>query len=83
MATCMGQSFQFEIEVIREKNGPSEFLTFDLALPYNMDGVVVNLPAMMAGLPQDKWMSEFIPAPVVEEEEEELPTDEFDLGGDL
>ena len=90
MATCMGQTFKFNLEVIREKGGDSEFYDYTLKLPYGIDGIVVNLPGILEGLPQEAWMSEFIPAPTVEEEEEtpaegELDDglDEFDMGGDL
>ena len=90
MATCMGQKFKFDIEVIREKGGESEFYTFNIDIPYGMDGIVVNLPGMIAELPQSAWMEEFIPAPTVEEEEEpaaegELDDglDDFDVGGDI
>ena len=83
MASCMGQSFQFDIEVIREKDAEPEPYHFSLSLPYNMDGIIVNLPAIMAGLPQEAWMSEFIPAPPTETEEDELPTDEFDMSGEV
>jgi len=86
MATCMGQHFAFSIEVIREKDGNPEYYSYELDLPYSMDGVIVNLPGIMAGLPQEAWMSEFIPAPEpVDEEDEELPgeEDDFDLGGEV
>ena len=83
MATCMGQKFSFDIEVIREKDGPSEFYSFDLDLPYGTDGIVVNLMGMIADLPQEAWMSEFVPTPSVEDDEEEIVTDEFEVGGDL
>ena len=83
MATCMGQSFQFDIEVIREKDAEPEPYHFALSLPYQIDGIIVNLPAMMAGLPQEAWMTEFVPLPPAETEEEELPTDEFDLNGEV
>ena len=83
MATCTGQKFSFNIEVIREKDGPSEFYDFTLDLPYGTDGIVVNLMGMINELPQEVWMSEFIPTPAAEEEEEEIVTDEFDVSGDL
>jgi hypothetical protein len=83
MATCMGQSFSFDLEVIREKDAEPEPYHFDLSLPYGMDGIIVNLPGIMAGVPQEAWMSEFIPAPPTETEEDELPTDEFDMGGEV
>ena len=91
MATCMGQKFKFDIEVIREKGGESEFYTFNIDIPYGMDGIVVNLPGMIAELPFEACTEEFIPAPPVEEEEE-LPgegdelddgLDDFDVGGDI
>ena len=90
MATCMGQKFKFDIEVIREKGGDSEFYTYNIESPYGMDGLVVNLPGMIAELPFEACTEEFIPAPTVEEEEEPTPEDElddglddFDIGGDL
>ena len=90
MATCMGQKFKFDIEVIREKGGDSEFYTFYIDIPYGMDGLVVNLPGMIAELPFEVCTEEFIPAPTVEEEEEPGSEDElddglddFDVGGDL
>ena len=90
MATCMGQKFKFDIEVIREKGGDSEFYTYNNEIPYGMDGLVVNLPGMIAELPFEACTEEFIPAPTVEEEEEPTPEDElddglddFDMGGDL
>ena len=91
MATCMGQTFKFNLEVIREKGGDSEFYDYTLKLPYGIDGIVVNLPGIIEGLPQEAWMSEFIPAPTVEEEEEtpgegdefDDGLDDFDVGGDI
>ncbi len=89
MATCMGQKFKFDIEVIREKGGDSEFYTYNIEIPYGMDGLVVNLPGMIAELPFEACTEEFIPAPTVEEEEptpeDELDDglDDFDMGGDL
>ena len=82
MATCMGQKFKFDIEVIREKGGDSEFYDFTIDVPYGQDGTVLNLIGMIEGLPQEAWMTEFIPAPVVEEEETPEDADEFDDGLD-
>ena len=80
MATFTGQKFSFDIEIIREKNGPSEMRTFNIEVPYTMDGIVVNLIGMIEGLPQDAWMSEFVPVATEETEEEPAEGDEFDTG---
>ena len=81
MATFMGQRFKFNIEVIREKGGDSEFFDFDIKVPYGQDGTVLNLPAMIEGLPEDAYMSVFVPVATEPEEDEEIVTDEFGLGG--
>ena len=73
------------LEITQEKGGEPETRVIQLDLPYGMDGIIVNLPALLAGLPEEAWMSEFIPAPEPEEPDEEVPGegDEFDIGGDL
>ena len=80
MATCMGQKFKFDIEVIREKGGDSEFYSYDIAIPYGMDGLVVNLPGMIAGLPEEAYTTVFVPM-VTEDEgaDEEIVIDEFGM----
>ena len=78
MASTMGQSFSFQIEVTPEKGGDSYTKDFSLKLPYSMDGIVVNVPALEAGLPKEAWESEFVPAaPSAKAEDEEVVTDEF------
>ena len=81
MSIWIGQNFKMILEVTREKGGESEIHEIDLKLPYSVDGIVINLPALLAGLPEETWYSEFVPA-VTEEPEEEVPGegDEFGLG---
>lgn len=85
MATCMGQSFHMTVEIIEKKGDEPRVEEIDLKLPYNMDGIIVNLPALLAGLPEEAWMTEFIPAPAPEDSSEEEPSigDEFGMGEDL
>ena len=90
MAVWIGQNFRMTLEVTQEKGGEPEIREISLKLPYNMDGVIVNLPAMLAGLPEDAWLSEFVPAVTEQPDEEELPDgdefgldDEMGLGDDL
>jgi hypothetical protein len=45
---------------------------------------MINVPALMQGLPQDAYMSEFIiETPDTGSTDEEIVTDEFDMGGDM
>ena len=81
MATTIGQNFRMTLRVMQEKKGEETEETYDIKLPYNLDGIVINLPGFLAGLPEDAWMSEFVSlATTVEEETEEVPgTDEFTM----
>lgn len=82
MASWMGQNFKMKLEITMEKGGKKQVANVAMKLPYNMDGIVLNLPAMLAGLPEEAYLTEFIPAPVVETEEDtEVVTDEFGLEG--
>ena len=79
-ATNIGQSFSMTLELIKEKGGETETVDIALKLPYNMDGIIVNIPGYMAGLPQDAWMSEFVSTPTAAEmQDEEIPTEEEDV----
>ena len=85
MATSIGQSFKMTLEITEKKGDEPRTEEISIQLPYSVDGIVINLPAYLAGLPEDAWFSEFVP--MVEEEpgEEELPGegDEFSLEGDM
>ena len=81
MATTIGQNFAMTLEITQEKGGDEVTETYSFKLPYNMDGIVVNLPAYLAGLPEEAWMSEFVPvATESSSEDEEVPSgDEFEM----
>ncbi|WP_295751411.1 DUF6672 family protein [uncultured Oscillibacter sp.] len=85
-AIWIGQNFKMTLEITQEKGGEPEIREISLKLPYSVDGIVINLPALLAGLPEEAWFSEFVPA-VTEEDPgaEEIPGegDEFGLGDDL
>ena len=86
MATWIGQSFKMTLEITEKKGDEPRTEEVSIQLPYGVDGIVINLPAYLAGLPEEAWFSEFVP--MVEEEpaeEEPLPGegDEFGLEGDL
>ena len=80
MGTTIGQNFEFEFKIMEVKGGDETLETYRIKLPHNLDGIVVNLPAYLAGLPQEVWMSEFVPLTPQETVEEEVPGgDEFDM----
>lgn len=83
MTTCIGQTLNLTFEITQEKGGSKEVITVALPLPYHMDGIAINLPAYLAGLPEEVYLSEFKIVPTPEEDDsstDETPTDEFDLG---
>lgn len=78
MATWIGQDFRMTLEITGEKGGEMLSSPLELRLPYHLDGIVINLPAFLAGLPQDQYLSEFVPIPDAEApEDEEVVIDEF------
>lgn len=72
MAACIGQKLHMTLKVTQKKGDSEETINVTLTLPYQMDGIAVNLPAYLAGLPKEAYLSQFIIAP----EESEQPTDE-------
>lgn len=84
MATWIGQDFEMQVDVVQEKGAEPVSHPIRLKLPYSMDGIVVNLPAMLAGLPQEVYASEFIPSePEGAQEEEALPAEEAPMPADI
>ena len=84
MSIWIGQNFKMILEITEKKGDEPVVKEVSIKLPYSVDGIVVNLPAYLAGLPEEAWYSEFVPA-VTEEPVEDDPTigDEFGLGDDL
>lgn len=80
MATCIGQKFTMTLEITETKGGAEETVTITIRLPLNMDGIIINLPALLAGLPEEAYLTEFIIIPVEPNAgDEEIITDEFDV----
>lgn len=75
----MGSDYKMTLEIIENKGDEPKTVVCDLKLPMGIDGVIVNLPGYLAGLPEEAYISEFIPAPVTETEPEET-TDDMGLG---
>ena len=84
MATWIGQNFKMTVEVTPEKGAEAVSHEVSLKLPYNMDGIVLNVPALLAGAPEEVYLSEFVSlATEVSSGDEEIVTDDFGIGGDI
>ena len=83
MVPTMGQNFSMVLHITREKDGKKTGSAVSLKLPYSMDGIIINLPALLGGADESAYMEEFIPAAVEEDPNEEvIVTDEFELPSD-
>ncbi|WP_442950809.1 DUF6672 family protein [Oscillibacter sp.] len=82
MSIWIGQNFKMILEITEKKGDEPRVQEVSIKLPYSVDGIVINLPAYLAGLPEEAWFSEFVPAVTEEPAEEEIPGegDEFGLG---
>jgi hypothetical protein len=82
MSTVIGSNFEMKlINTVNKGDEPTEEIV-KISLPYGWDGIVVNVPGYLAGLPKEAWMTEFIsePEPVTAEDEPELSEDEIPMG---
>lgn len=80
--TNIGDKLELTLEVMQQKGGSETTTTYTLKLPHNLDGVIINLPGYIAGLPEEAYLEEFIPAPSTDLDDEEAPvTDDMGLGG--
>ncbi len=79
MTTHIGQDFSMALGITQEKGGEEEIIEVAQTLPYNMDGVIINLPGFLAGLPEEAYISEFIIVPSEEEMQEEAPMEGDEL----
>ena len=84
MGTNIGDKLELTVEVMQQKGGSETTETYKLTLPHSIDSVIINLPAYMAGLPEEAYLEEFIPAPSADLDDEEVPNTEDDMGlGDI
>lgn len=83
MSTVIGQSFEMKlINTVNKGDAETEEIV-KLSLPYSWDGIVVNVPGYLAGLPQEAWMTQFVSEPEPVTEEDETPgvgEDEIPMG---
>lgn len=85
MSPWMGQNFKMSLEITENKGDEPTTRELEVKLPRNMDGIILNLPMLLADLPSEAYLSEFVSAVVEEEPEEEPAGDDVpadDLGVD-
>lgn len=63
VATCIGQMLTVTLEITQQKGGTEEVYAYNIPVPRKMDNVIINLPGFLAGLPEEAYLSEFIPSP--------------------
>lgn len=84
MADLMGQTLSMTLEITDEKGAEPHSHRVSMPIPYGTDGIVINIPELMAGLPQQAYMSEFVPVATSEEDtDEEVVIDEFEMSDDM
>ncbi len=83
--TILGQSATLNLTVTRTKGGQEEEISYRLHVPFKKDAVVINIPALLAGLDEDVWMTDFVSlaTSTTAAEEEVVLSDDFGLGEDL
>lgn len=82
MSVWIGQDFNMSLEITETKGGSEETQVINVKLPYSMDGVVLNLPGLLAGLPQEAYLTEFV-SNIDENPTEEAPSGDSLSGDDL
>lgn len=80
VATCMGQTMHATLIITQEKKGAEQTVDVDIKLPYSIDSFVLNLPGYLAGLSQEDYLTEFVPAVTEAPDATEETIDEFGLG---
>ena len=80
MVKTVGQDFKMELHITPKKKGKKVGSKVSLPVPYNMDGIILNIPALLNGAEESVYMEEFIPAVVEEDEDADVVvTDEFEM----
>ena len=78
--TLTGQKLDVQFVIKKTKAAAEETIDATIELPYDLDGIIINIPAYVDGADVDTYMSEFVPAQIEEEEDVEVPsTDEFGM----
>lgn len=78
--TLTGQELNVRFVAKKTKAASPETFDATVNIPYDFDGIIINIPAYIDGAKEDVYLSEFIVQRVEEEEDVEVPvTDEFGM----
>ena len=78
---CIGQGYEFMAEVINEQNGPGKNYDIKIKIPRSCDNVIINVPAYIAGMPEEVYLKEQIIEVAPEPESSATPEGEEDISG--
>ncbi len=82
----MGQTKTIELLVTEKKGGEEIERKIKISVPFKKDAVVINVPALLAGLEESVWMTDFVSLATGSEssadEEVELG-DDFGFGSEI
>lgn len=74
----IGQDLTITVEYRVKANSSKEEAELKIKLPYNMDGIILNLPALIEGASEEEYLSEFVSTVAIADDEP--TTSEDDMG---
>ena len=80
--TLTGQKLDVQLVAKKTNSAAAQTVDISIDLPYDLDGIVINIPAYLAGADADTYMSEFVSTRVEENTSEDVQLDEFGMSAD-
>ena len=80
--TLTGQKLDVQLVAKKTNSAAAQTVDISIDLPYDLDGIVINIPAYLAGADVDTYMSEFVSTRVEEDTSEDVQLDEFGMSAD-
>lgn len=81
--TLTGQKLNIQFVVKKTNSAAAQTIDATIELPYDLDGIIINIPAYIEGADVDTYLTEFVSQKVEESVDDEVPvTDEFGMTTD-
>lgn len=81
VVAVMGQKADLHLSYTKKKNGAKEEMDVTIDIPYEMNNLVINLPALIEGKDKDVYIDIFVPAIQQQDSsDEEIITDDMAIG---